>query len=221
MTVILVLLTFVVFLVADYFLNRKRAPVASTLAAEPERRPVSPELVEGIPIPANLHYHPGHTWVARERKNVIRVGIDAFAAALSGPVESIELPKPGHWIRQGQKAITIHRNGEKISPLSPMEGEVTEVNSDLTADPATLAKDPYGAGWLFRVFAPDEDGPARNLLPANLVRSWMRQSMEHLYELQPQFAGATAADGGVPVENLAAVLPHLPAEQLEKEFFIG
>lgn len=221
MTVILVLLTFIVFLVADYFLNRKHVPVASTVAAEAERKPISQDLVEGIPVPANLRYHPGHTWVTRERKNVIRVGVDVFAAALSGPVESIELPKPGHWIRQGQKAITIHRNGEKISLLSPMEGEVTEVNSEVATDPTVLAKDPYGAGWLFRVFAPDEDGPSRNLLPANLVRSWMRQAMEHLYELQPQFAGATAADGGVPVENLGAVLPHLPADQLEKEFFVG
>lgn len=221
MTVILVLLTFVVFLVADYFLNRKKAPVASTVATEPECKPAFPDLVEGILMPANLRYHPGHTWLTRERKNVIRVGVDAFAAALSGPVESIELPKPGHWIRQGQKAIVIHRNGEKISLLSPMEGEVTEVNAELAADPTLLGKDPYGSGWLFRVFAPDEDGPSRNLLPANLVRSWMRQAMEHLYELQPQFAGATAADGGVPVENLSAVLPHLPAEQLEKEFFVG
>lgn len=222
MTVILVLLTFIVFLAADLILNWKKSAVpALAVAPAPALKTAVNGLVEGIPLPENLRYHPGHTWLSRERKNVLRVGMDAFAAALTGPVERIEVPKPGHWIRQGQKAITIHRDGETIELLSPVEGEVTEVNAEAIANPSLLAADPYGKGWLFRVFAPDEDGPSRNLLPAALVRPWMRSAMERLYQLQPDFAGATAADGGVPVENLAAALPHLPAKQLAEEFFLS
>ena len=91
---------------------------------------------------------------------------------------------------------------------------MTEVNPALLADPSLLTKDPYGAGWLMMVFAPDEEGPARNLMPASLLRPWMRQALDRLFALQPQLAGATAADGGLPVENLAAALPRLTARQL-------
>jgi glycine cleavage system H protein len=219
MTVILVLLTFIVFLAADLVLNWKKSASPALAVASP--KPLPNDLVEGIPVPANLRYHPGHTWLSRERKNVLRVGMDAFAVALAGPIESIEVPKPGHWIRQGQKAIMIHRDGETIELLSPVEGEVTEVNTEAVSHPATFSQDPYGKGWLFRVYAPDEEGPSRNLLPAALVRPWMRNAMERLYQLQPDFAGATAADGGLPVENLAAALPHLPAKQLAEEFFLS
>jgi len=37
----------------------------------------------------------------------------SFAAALAGKVENVELPKPGQWIRQGQKVLSFYRGGEK------------------------------------------------------------------------------------------------------------
>ncbi len=226
MTVILVLFTFGIFLAIDYLLSRRRGEVpavavegAAAVAAAPAA-PLIPE-VSGIPIPADLRYHPGHTWLARERKNVLRVGADAFAAIIAGPIESVQLPKPGHWVRQGQRAIAFKRNGETIEIVSPVEGEVTAINNEVIANPELLKTDPYGKGWLFRVFSPDEEGTARNLLPANLVRSWMRNAVDHLFELQPQLAGATAADGGEVVENAIEALPALPARRVNEEFFLS
>ena len=58
----------------------------------------------------------------RERKRLARVGVDEFAAALMGRIERIELPKPGTWLRQGQKAFSFYRDGEKTEVLSPTEG---------------------------------------------------------------------------------------------------
>jgi glycine cleavage system H protein len=220
MTVLLVLVTFIVFLVIDAVLNRKKVPavqmeVPAGVMAE------SAEVVGGFHWPDALKYHPGHTWVAHERKNVLRVGADEFAAAVAGPLDAVELPKPGTWVRQGQKIIGLMRSGEKIELVSPVEGEVVEVNADVQKDPGSLRSDPYGKGWLFAVFSPDEEGTSRNLLPTNLARAWMRQTVDRLYSLQPQLAGATAADGGVPVENLAAALPGLTAKQLTDEFFLN
>lgn len=225
MTVILVLMTFAVFLAIDFVLSRRRGELPATVAPalEPVAAPAGPAIpnVAGIPIPSDIRYHPGHAWLSRERKNVLRVGLDAFAALLAGPVEAIKLPKPGHWVRQGQKAVTLRRGGETIEIVSPVEGEVTAVNPAVLANPALLKSDPYGAGWLFRVFSPDEEGANRNLLPANLVRSWMRHAVDRLGELQPQLAGATAADGGPLRENALAALPPLPAARIEEEFLLG
>ena len=62
-----------------------------------------------------------------------------------GKIEKIELPKPGQWIRQGQKVLTFYRAGERTEMVSPTEGEVLAVNAELLNNPA-LRKDPYGNG---------------------------------------------------------------------------
>jgi glycine cleavage system H protein len=219
MTVLLVVISFAVFILADFLLNRNRMP-ATAPAAAPQPKRVTRDMIEGIPMPAALRYHPGHTWLENERKNVIRVGVDAFAAALTSGVDAIELPQPGHWVRQGQKAITLRRGDESFELVSPVEGEVTAINTDALAKPETLKTDPYGAGWLIRVYSPDEEGPSRNLLPANLLRPWLRGSLDRLFAMQPQLAGATAADGGLPVDNIHEALKNVPAARINEEFFL-
>lgn len=222
MTVLLVVLTFATFIVIDLVLNRKKAPI---MASEPAMEPVAaqsdPEVVGGFAVPASVRYHPGHTWVQHERKNVNRVGADAFAAAFAGTVDRIELPKPGQWVRQGQKVVSFFRNGEKIEMVSPVEGEVVEINTALLTNPTLLREEPYGKGWLMNVFSPDEDSPARNLLPASLVPVWMREAADRLFALQPQLAGVTAADGGQPVTDPAATLDAETWKRAAREFFLS
>lgn len=223
MTVILIVLTFAVFIVVDLVMNRKRVPVvAAEVAREPVAAPVEVgEIIGGFAVPSHVRYHSGHTWVSRERKNVNRVGADSFAAAFAGPVDRVELPKPGVWVRQGQKVVSLFRNGEKIEMVSPVEGEVIEVNTNILSDPTLMRQDPYGKGWLMTVFAPDEEGPSRNLLPTNLVASWMREAVDRLFQLQPQLAGVTAADGGVPVADPATAMDSATWKKAAHEFFLG
>lgn len=220
MTVVLVLATFLIFILLDWALNRNRA--VKTVAAS--SRAVSPALapayVEGFLVPEQISYHPGHTWAVRERRNVVRVGVDEFAAALIGSAEKLELPKPGQWIRQGQKAWTFIRQGEKAEMVSPTEGEVLEINSELVNDPSLMRKDPYGKGWLATIHVPDEESTNRNMVPKGLVRGWMHESVERLYGMQPRLAGAVAADGGRPAEDLLAGVPGANWKQITSEFFL-
>ncbi len=215
MAVVLLLATFLVFIVIDALLSRRKA-VAPAVGKELARQP---SLFGGFQLPDGLRFHPGHTWLMRERKNVIRVGADEFAAAVAGKIHKIELPKPGHWVRQGQAAWSLHKAGQKAEMVSPIEGEVMEVNPEVLKDPSLLRTDPYGRGWLMTVFAPDEESTLRNLLPAGMVRSWMQEAIERLYARQPQLAGAVAADGGQPVEDLAEALG-LPWKDMAAEFFL-
>ena len=220
MTVILVLTLFMAFITLDYILNRRKA---SQPAVQPARaRPLGALLryVEGFLAPEHLRYHPGHTWLARERKNLVRVGVDEFAAVLAGPLEKIELPKPGHWVRQGQKALAFTRDGERAEMVSPIEGEVIEVNPEVLKNPSLLRQDPYGRGWLMTVFVPDEENTARNLVPEGLVAGWMRDAVERLYTRMPQLAGAVAADGGRPTDDVFAALPETSWHELTREFFL-
>ena len=220
MTVILVLLTFLGFILIDYLLNRKKVPQSVPVAGPMAAVKAEPSFVEGFLVPERFRYHPGHSWALKERKNLVRVGIDEFAAALMGRIEQVELPKPGLWVRQGQKVLTFYRDGEKTEMVSPTEGEITEVNADVLKDPSLLRKDPYGTGWLVTVYSPDEDTVSRNLIPHGMVRDWMREAVGRLYARQPQLAGAVAADGGRPAEDLFSALSDACWKDLTQEFFL-
>lgn len=217
MTVILVLITFLAFALADLILSRGKAPQL----ADAEGAPLfEPSIIDGFTVSDRVRYHPGHAWCLQERKHLERVGVDDFAATLLGPLDKIELPKPGQWIRQGQKTWALSRNGEKVEMVSPVEGEVIEINSEVVHDPSLLRTDPYGRGWLLVVHVPDEENTARNLLPTTLIPNWMRSAAEALYARQPQLVGATAADGGRPVEDVAAALSATEWRALAGEFFL-
>jgi glycine cleavage system H lipoate-binding protein len=225
MTVLLVLATFLVFIVLDYVLNRRKematVPIAATnaVAATAPSGPAG-DFVGGFHTPDHLSYHPGHSWLVRERKNVVRVGADEFAAALLGGVEKIELPKPGTWVRQGQKILAFFRNGVRTEMVSPTEGEVMEVNAEILNNPAVLRQDPYGKGWLLSVHVPDEENTGRNLVPKGLIRQWMQDAVERLYSMQPALAGAVAADGGRPADDVFAALPEVDWKAATGEFFL-
>src|SRR6516165_9398718 len=104
MTVLLVL-TFVTFLLIDHFHSRKQ--VVLPPAVQPVKREalprLAPSLVGGFHVPEKLRFHPGHTWALSESPSLVRIGLDEFASKLAGTIERITLPQRGQWIRQGQK----------------------------------------------------------------------------------------------------------------------
>jgi glycine cleavage system H protein len=222
MTVLLLLATFLTFALIDYILSRKQAPkLAKAEAPAPAAPFLQPAYVDGFAVPEQLRYHQGHSWLYRERKNLARVGVDEFAAVLAGKVEKLELPRPGQWIRQGQTAWSITRQGETVSMVSPTEGEIIEVNPEVVRNPALLREDPYGKGWLMTVHVPDEETTTRNLVPTKMVSAWMRQCIERLYAAQPELAGAVSADGGRPVDDIFEHLPEANWKALTQEFFLS
>ena len=222
MTALLVLLTCAVFLTIDYVRSRKRGK-APVVAREPKPAALPklvPAFVGGFEVPENLRYHPGHTWALAESPSLVRVGLDDFAARLLGKIEEITLPKRGQWIRQGQKIVTVLRGGSKAELVSPIEGEVANVNEAALADKSLAARDPYGEGWLLTVQSPDAKTSFRNLLGGSVARKWMEEAASRLRMRMPVLAGAVAQDGGVAVDDIAAHLPDEAWSELAKEFFL-
>lgn len=223
MTVLLVLITFVAFLLIDY-LRTRNAVVRPALqvAAERETRPrLQPALVGGFQVPENLRYHPGHTWALQESPSLVRVGMDDLASKLTGTVESISLPQRGSWIRQGQRMCTIHRDGAAVDMVSPIEGTVAEINESVAANPKLAIGDPYGDGWLMTVQSPDAKTNFRNLLGGAMARWWMEEAATRLQSRIPMPLGALAQDGGVAVDDLTRHIPDQDWTKLAKEFFLS
>jgi len=119
MTVILVLAFFVTFLVIERFTNKPALP--TSFRPHPPSRPLpqGAAIVAGFEIPEHLRFHQGHAWALGESPNLVRAGIDDFAAKLIGEAEEVNLPQRGQWVRQGQKVWSFRVNGELIEMVSP------------------------------------------------------------------------------------------------------
>jgi glycine cleavage system H lipoate-binding protein len=226
MTVLLVLVTFAIFLLIDYFRTRHAVvhPALQVSAAKHDSAlpRLQPALVGGFEVPENVRYHPGHTWALSESPNLVRVGMDDFASKLTGRIEHIMLPQRGQWIRQGQKLCTIHRDGCGVDMISPIEGTVSDINEAIVRNPKLALRDPYGEGWLLTVQAPDAKTSFRNLLGGALARWWTEESASRLQRhMSTPMAGATAQDGGVAVDDLTSQIPDEEWLPLAKEFFLS
>jgi glycine cleavage system H protein len=219
MIALLVVLTFLLAVLIDHLVNRQPIPIAETPARAPRRPRLIPSVIAGFEVPDNLLYHPGHTWAAAETPNLVRVGIDDFAAKLAGGTSKIDIPERGQWIRQGQRIIAMHHNGREIALVSPIEGTVVDINQKAIDDPTLAQKDPYGDGWLLSVNAPDANTNFRNLLGGTMARRWMDETAARLRAIALP-AGAMAQDGGLAVSNVIEQLPDADWEQITKEFFL-
>lgn len=225
MTVLLVLFFFATFLLIDHFRSGRAVaqPAVQLGTAKQDRLPrVQSAFVGGFRVPENLRYHPGHTWALGESPSLVRVGMDDFAAKLTGKVERIALPQRGQWIRQGQKMCTIYRDGCAVEMVSPIEGTVSDINEAVLKNPKLALSDPYGEGWLVTAQAPDAKTNFRNLLVGGLARSWMDEAASRLRMRMPMaLAGALAQDGGVAVIDVSTEIPDQEWLPLAKEFFLS
>jgi glycine cleavage system H protein len=115
--------------------------------------------------PDNLLYSKEHEWVKVDG-DTATIGITDYAQNSLGDIVYVELPRVGKQIEQFGN-VGVVESVKAVSDLfTPVSGEVLETNGSLEADPAAVNRDPYGAGWLFKVKLKNADGEKKNLLSA-------------------------------------------------------
>jgi len=101
-------------------------------------------------IPDELRYTAEHEWVAIDG-SIASVGITDYAQHALGDVVYVSIPAPGTRVVAGEPCGEVESTKSVSDIYSPVDGEVTEVNSDIDDDPGLVNSDPYGAGWLMRI----------------------------------------------------------------------
>jgi glycine cleavage system H protein len=220
MTVMIVVAFFALFITLDYVMTRRRLAREVAARAVSALPAVEPVWVAGFQMPEALHYHRGHTWARLIDPNTVVVGLDDFARRLIGTPAAVRMPSRGDWIHQGGRAFAVQVDGKSADLVSPVEGEVVEVNSELAGRPALTADDPYGKGWVLKIRAHNITDNLRNLLSGRLARRWMEDSREALDLRLMALAGTVLQDGGEPVSELARHLPKPDFEKLVGEFLL-
>ncbi|NLO05335.1 MAG: glycine cleavage system protein GcvH [candidate division WS1 bacterium] len=115
-------------------------------------------------FPEDRKYAQTHEW-AKAEGDVVRVGLTSFALEQLGDIIYLDLPEEGTAVEQGVpfgEIESVKAVGELISPVT---GEITEVNEAMMDDLDALADDPWEAGWLL-VIAPADLSQLDGLMDA-------------------------------------------------------
>ncbi len=99
----------------------------------------------------SLKYTPDHEWIQSEGNAPATVGITVHAQDALGDVVFVDLPEVGRTYAQGEVAGVVESVKAAADVFMPVNGEVTEVNEALRADPSLANSDPLGQGWFFKV----------------------------------------------------------------------
>jgi glycine cleavage system H lipoate-binding protein len=220
MSILFVLLTFLLLISITYF---RRHGADTAVATQPAvRQPARPSLNSelGFEIPKGYCFHPGHTWVLDEGRQNTRVGMDSFAANLLGKIERVEIGALNRWVRQGQKLLTLTREGMTVDLLSPIEGVITAVNHEVIKDPTLILSDPYRNGWICIIKSPEIATNMKNLVQGPLVGPWLQHSVGRVTTMASQMMPALAQDGGLPVSGILSQLDPGSQRKLVQEFFL-
>lgn len=106
----------------------------------------------GCVVPRDLLYDVEHNvWVRFEGDEAV-LGMTDVAQTMCGKFVQITWKPPGRTVRRG-RSLAIIESAKWVGPFpSPFTGEIVANNRAGFEDDLLVAnRDPYGAGWLYRV----------------------------------------------------------------------
>jgi glycine cleavage system H protein len=123
--------------------------------------------VRGCNLPEDLYYLiEKHVWARPVEGGVVRVGITAVAAKLSGgklAAITVKAKNVGQEVKQGKSLATVE-SSKFVGPVpAPVTGVLLRANEKLANDPNLAVSDPYGEGWVAEMQPTDWEGEKSGL----------------------------------------------------------
>jgi glycine cleavage system H protein len=123
--------------------------------------------------PEGLRYHREHDWARIENGEAV-LGITWYAQDALGELVHFEAPEAGAAAKQNESYGEVESVKAVSDVISPLSGEIVEVNQKVVDAPETVNSDPYGEGWLIRIRLADP-AEADGLLDADAYRSFLAE----------------------------------------------
>jgi glycine cleavage system H protein len=124
--------------------------------------------------PDDLKYHSEHDW-ARIAGGEATLGITWFAQDALGELVHYEPPDEGSTISKDESYGEVESVKAVSDLISPLSGEVLEINAKAVDAPETVNDDPYGEGWLIRIRLSDAS-EVDSLLDADAYRAQLENA---------------------------------------------
>ena len=123
--------------------------------------------------PDELRYHPEHDWARIEDGEAV-LGITWYAQDALGELVHFEAPEDGGSVGKDGIYGEVESVKAVSDVISPLSGEVIEVNAKAVESPETVNEDPYGEGWLIRIRLSDPS-EAESLMDAEAYKSFLAE----------------------------------------------
>jgi len=124
--------------------------------------------------PDELRYHQEHDW-ARIEGEEATLGITWFAQDSLGELVHFEPPEAGATIAKDASYGEVESVKAVSDLITPLSGQVIEINQKVVDAPETVNEDPYGEGWLVRIRLSDL-AEADSLLDADSYRQLLEEA---------------------------------------------
>jgi len=117
----------------------------------------------------NLLYTESHEWVKVDG-DVVTLGITDYAQHELGDIVYVELPAIGDELTIGEALGSIEAVKAVEDIISPVSGEVLEINEELEDTPEKINSSAFENGWLVKVKIFDSS-ELENLLKADAYKA--------------------------------------------------
>jgi len=217
MTAILVILMVVAVFAIDAIklsIKRRRGE-----APEPEAVPTfSP-----VKFPKGLFLGENHSWARLTELGELKVGVDELLTQALGFVDEVEIVPAGQPVRKGERLAVIHRLGHSIEVTSLVDGTVVAVNQEMETESYGVHQDPYGRGWLAKIWPTEHAEALRDMKVGDRAVSWLNHEVQRFTDFlvartTPGVVGAIAADGAHPLVGAACSMDEEGWREFEQEF---
>lgn len=103
----------------------------------------------------SLLYSSTHEWI-RAEGDICVIGITDFAQSQLGDIVYIELPEAGENVFTNNIFGSIESVKTVSELISPINGNIIEVNEELSTSPEMVNQDCYEKGWLIKIKIEDK-----------------------------------------------------------------
>ena len=134
--------------------------------------------IEGYDFPDELYYHKDHAWVKVEADKTVRIGMNDFYQKSAGDTTYIDLPFEGDEVSQGETCGKIQSAKWVGKFVSPVSGEILEVNEELEDDCTLINKSSYDKGWIMTLKPSNFDEELKGLCHGDKVESWVKREIQ-------------------------------------------
>ena len=101
-------------------------------------------------------YTKEHEWVEIDG-DTATVGITNHAQESLGDIVFIDLPTVGKEVKSNEELCVIESVKAASDIYAPIDGEVTQINNNLSDDASIVNQDPEKDGWIFKMKISDMD----------------------------------------------------------------
>ncbi len=101
----------------------------------------------------DLRYADSHEWVKLDG-DTATVGITDYAQHALGNIVYVDMPEVGDEVNAGEEFGAVESVKAASDLISPVSGEVIEINEALEDEPELVNQDPY-ANWIMKVKVSD------------------------------------------------------------------